>query len=32
MNNHSAVKYWSWLGAFTLSALFWVEILRAFAN
>ncbi|SQC92446.1 Uncharacterised protein [Cedecea neteri] len=32
MNNHSAVKYWSWLGAFTLSALFWVEMFRTLVN
>ncbi|MBC0922563.1 small membrane protein YmiC [Escherichia coli] len=22
------MKYWSWMGAFSLSMLFWVELLR----
>ncbi|HEY3986028.1 small membrane protein YmiC [Cedecea sp.] len=32
MNNHSAIKYWSWMGAFALSALFWIEMFRSLAN
>lgn len=32
MNNQRAVKYWSWMGAFTLSVLFWVEVCRTFVN
>ncbi|MFW0765694.1 small membrane protein YmiC [Trabulsiella odontotermitis] len=26
MNQHSEMKYWSWIGAFTLSVLFWGQM------
>ncbi|WP_232012380.1 small membrane protein YmiC [Cedecea lapagei] len=32
MNNQHAVKYWSWMGAFAISALFWLEVVRTFVN
>lgn len=27
MINHASLKYWSWLGAFTVSILFWAQLL-----
>ncbi|WP_312686706.1 small membrane protein YmiC [Kosakonia sp.] len=26
MNNHCVMKYWSWMGAFSVSVLFWGQL------
>ncbi|WP_437891115.1 small membrane protein YmiC [Phytobacter sp. V91] len=26
MNNRSSLKYWSWMGAFSISALLWAQL------
>ncbi|MCV2512049.1 small membrane protein YmiC [Leclercia pneumoniae] len=27
MNNMRSIKYWSWMGAFSLSILFWCQLI-----
>ncbi|MDQ4431959.1 MAG: hypothetical protein LBU96_04460 [Yokenella regensburgei] len=31
-NNHSDMKYWSWMVAFLLSILFWSELAHLFIS
>ncbi|HEY1846091.1 MAG TPA: small membrane protein YmiC [Buttiauxella sp.] len=32
MNNHCSIKYWSWLGVFSVSVLFWAQLIATFVN
>ncbi|WP_280643780.1 small membrane protein YmiC [Buttiauxella brennerae] len=32
MNTHCSVKYWSWLSAFTVSFLFWAQMVAMLAK
>ncbi|MCT4704056.1 hypothetical protein MUA02_19575 [Enterobacteriaceae bacterium H20N1] len=32
MINHRSMKYWSWLGAFTVSVLFWAQLIATVVN
>ncbi|MEL4013941.1 small membrane protein YmiC [Dryocola sp. LX212] len=32
MINFGSLKYWSWVGAFTVSVLFWAQLIATLAN
>lgn len=32
MNANTSLKYWSWMGAFTFSFLFWCQLAWALTN
>ncbi|WP_259461945.1 small membrane protein YmiC [Enterobacter sp. R1(2018)] len=32
MINHCSIKYWSWLGAFTVSVVFWAQLIATLVN
>lgn len=32
MNNQRTLKYWSWIGVFTVSSLFWCQLVWMLAH